>query len=254
MNVVQAKEPSLRELEARLAIPPAGAVFTDQELAGLPEPVRRYLRAAIAVGTPLASSARLVQRGSIKLGKRWLPFRARQVLAPHHGSVWAARVAGVMTGSDQYADGEGRMRWKLLGLIPVMRADGPDTSRSAAGRFGGEAMWVPTTLLPRFGVTWTAESDTHITARFSVDEVGLALRITIAGDGLMRTLEFDRWGDADNSGTSRLHPFGLDVTACGTFGGVTIPRAGHGGWFHGTPRWDEGEFFRYEITSLELIS
>jgi predicted short-subunit dehydrogenase-like oxidoreductase (DUF2520 family) len=50
-----------------------------------------------------------------------------------------------------------------------------------------------------------------------------------------------------------LHPFELEVTACTTFDGVTIPQAGRVGWFWGTDRWSEGEFFRYEITQMELV-
>jgi Family of unknown function (DUF6544) len=54
---------------------------------GLPEPMRRYLRASIAPGTPLARSARFRMRGSIKLGNTWVRFRARQTLGPHRGFV-----------------------------------------------------------------------------------------------------------------------------------------------------------------------
>ena len=61
-------------IERRLIRPPAAAVFTEAELDGLPSPVRRYLRYAIAEGTPLASTARLHMRGHIKLG-RWLRSR-----------------------------------------------------------------------------------------------------------------------------------------------------------------------------------
>lgn len=136
------------EVERRLVRPSEPAVFTDVELDGLPDPVCRYLRAAIAPGTPLAAAARFRMHGQIKLG-RWLPFQAEELLAPHQGFHWAARAAGVVSGFDRYAGGQGQMRWRLLGLVPVMRADGPDLSRSAAGRVAGEAMWVPTALLPR---------------------------------------------------------------------------------------------------------
>jgi len=64
--------------------------------------VRRYLTTAIAPGSPLAVSARVSMRGSLKVG-RWLPFRARELLNPHRGFVWRARVAGVLTGSDHVA-------------------------------------------------------------------------------------------------------------------------------------------------------
>jgi hypothetical protein len=56
------------EVERQLVRPSEPAVFTDAELNGLPDPVCRYLRAAIAPGTPLATAARLRMRGQIKLG------------------------------------------------------------------------------------------------------------------------------------------------------------------------------------------
>jgi hypothetical protein len=44
------------------------------------------------------------------------------------------------------------------------------------------------------------------------------------------------------------------MTRYSTFDGVTIPSAGRGGWFHGTDRWSEGEFFRYEFTDFHLVT
>jgi TusA-related sulfurtransferase len=228
------------------------AVFTEAELDGLPGPVRRYLRAAIAPGTPLATAARLRMRGHIKVG-RWLPFRAEQTLSPHRGFQWTARAAGVIAGFDRYAGGQGQMRWKLLGLLPLMQADGPDVSRSAAGRAAAEAIWVPTALLPRFGVDWSAADDRHITARCRIDTVEVQTHYELDADGRVRSVVFDRWGDPDGTGTWGLHPFGGKVTAYATFDGLSVPSAGRFGWFFGTDRWSQGEFFRYRITELQLI-
>lgn len=63
------------DVRRQLATPPAPAAFSVAELEGLPEAVHRHLQAAIAPGTPLATSARLRMRGQLKLG-RWLPFRS----------------------------------------------------------------------------------------------------------------------------------------------------------------------------------
>ncbi len=41
------------------------------------------------------------------------------------------------------------MRWKLFGIVPVMRADGPDVSRSAKGRLELESLWLPSVLVGR---------------------------------------------------------------------------------------------------------
>jgi TusA-related sulfurtransferase len=228
------------------------AVFTEAELDGLPGPVRRYLRAAIAPGTPLGSAARLRMHGHIKVG-RWLPFHAQQTLDPHHGFQWNARAAGVVTGFDRYANGRGQMRWRLLGMLPLMRADGPDVSRSAAGRAAAEALWVPTALLPRFGVDWSAADDHHLTARYRIDTVQVEVYYTLDRDGHLRSVVFDRWGDPDGTGTWGVHPFGGELTSYATFDGLSIPNAGRFGWFFGTDRWSQGEFFRYQITDLQLI-
>jgi hypothetical protein len=47
-----------------------------------------------------------------------------------------------------------------------------------------------------------------------------------------------------------MHPFGMEVTAHRTFSGMTIPSTGRAGWHHGTDRWEEGAFLRYEITDV----
>jgi len=115
------RTPRLSKPEAHLLQSPEPGRFVAAELERLPEPARRHLAQAIAPGTPLVTSARLRMRGHIKVG-RWLPFRAHQVLNPHNGFVWTARAAGIIVGSDRYLDGDGRLDWKLLGLLSVAHA------------------------------------------------------------------------------------------------------------------------------------
>lgn len=241
------RRPSVRQLEKSLARPAAG-LFTSDHLDTLPSAAQQYLTASIAPGTSLARSARLVMRGHIKLKGRWLRFRADQVLAPQTGFVCAARVSGVITGSDQYVSGQGWMSWKLAGLLDLVDIEGSDVSRSGAGRCAGETCWLPTMWLPRFGAAWTELDRTHLTVRTSHDGHDVVSRLYLDSAHHIRTLVFDRWGDPDETGTFGLYPFGMDVTATSTFAGLTIPSEGRVGWFHGTPRWAEGEFFRFHIT------
>ena len=242
----------LTQIERTLVQGPAGE-FTATELDGLPNPVQRFLRTAIAPGTPLASTTRIRMRGRIKIG-RWLPFRAREVLTPHRGFIWAARGAGLINGSDHYAHGQGEMDWKLAGVIRVMHAEGADVSRSSAERAAAEAVWLPTALLPHFNVQWTAPDDMHISARYHIDDKPVEVQYQLTRNGHIRSVVFDRWGDPDNSGTWRLYPFGGEFTSYATFEGVTIPDAGRLGWHYGTDRWNEGEFFRYHITDLTSVT
>lgn len=245
---------SLSEWERRVCgeAVPAAPRFTLAELDGLDPPVRPHLCQAIALGARVGQGGRLSMRSSIKLG-RWLPFRAHQVLNPRVGYIWAARVGWVITGYDRYFNGIGKMRWKLGGLLTVAHAEGTETSRSAAGRGGAEAIWLPTALLPRHGVRWTATDDTHITAHHQIDGTPVDLHLTLDNNGGIQSLVFDRWGDPDQTGRWGWHPFGGEITDQRTFAGLTIPSCGRLGWHYGTDRWPEGEFFRYEITDLRQV-
>jgi hypothetical protein len=172
----------LADARRRLLGSAASERFDPAELEVLPEPVRRYFNAAITPGSPVATSATLTMRGHIRIG-RWLPFRADEVLAPSRGFVWRARAAGVISGFDAYVDGHGAMQWKLFGRADVMHRDGEDVTRSAAGRCVGEGIWVPTALLPRFGVSWTAPATDHIVAAWELDGTRVKLHCRVDADG-----------------------------------------------------------------------
>ena len=228
--------------------------FEEDTVAHLPEVAQRYLRAAISPGSPLAPVARLEMRGQIKIG-RWLPFRARQLLAPRHGTVWMATVAGVIRGSDRYVAGVGGMAWKLLGLVPFVHAEGADVSRSVAERAAAESIWAPTALAADPGVRWSATMPDRLDVDFTVDdEHPVHLHHAVDSEGRLEQSHLLRWGDPDNTGAWAEHPFGVEVAGHRAFDGVTIPSEGRAGWHFGTERWDEGVFFRYEVTAYELLA
>ena len=133
-----------------------------------------------------------------------------------------------------------------------MQASGPDVARSAVGRAAGEAMWVPTALLPRFGVAWETLDDRNIAARVVLDGVEVDLHYGLEADGRISSVELDRWGDPDRSGAWGWYRFGGELTGWRTFGGGDVPSAGRIGWFYGTDRRSQGEFFRFQLTALNL--
>jgi len=242
-----------QELERRARADADRRTFEADDTTALPPAAARYLDAAIAPGTALAPAARLEMRGRIKIG-RWLPFRARQLLAPSHGTVWIATVGGIIRGNDRYVAGAGGMVWKLLGLVPLVRAEGSDVSRSAAERAAGESIWVPTALVAHRGVTWSASTDDQVDVRLDVDGHPVTLHQTLDADGRLRQSHFLRWGDPDRTGAWAEHPFGVEITGHRTFDGLTVPNTGRAGWHFGTDRWDAGVFFEFEITGYELLT
>ncbi len=216
-------------------------------VADLPGAARRWLLHAIAVGTPLWPSVVLSMRGEIRLGA-WRPFTATQVLAPPRGFVWAAsaRFLGVpVTGFDRYSSGSGQMDWRLAGLVPVMTATGPDVTRSAAGRLAGEMALVPTTFR---AATWTpGAGDDRAVAGWRIDGQEEHAEFRVDADGRLVEVVVQRWGNPSGAPFAR-YPFGVAIEAEETFDGVTIGSRLRAGWWWGTARRSEGEFFRAEIT------
>ena len=220
--------------------------------ANLPAAARLYLEHAIARGTPLANAVRLRLRGEIKL-RRWLPFTAEQVVHRVHGFIWSASVrmnGFTIRGFDRLLDGEGEMRWKLLGLFPVMTASGPDISRSAAGRFVTESAWLPS-ILCNDGVSWTEEGALGAVAHLKVFGEPAHLTITVDETGRAQSIKLPRWGNPEG-GSFRYADFGAVAEEERTFAGFTVPGRIRAGWHFGTERFEgEGEFFRAMVEEAE---
>jgi hypothetical protein len=237
------------ELLARSGEPPEA--FDPSVLTDLPEPARRWLARAIAPGTPLWGSVVLTMRGEIRLGS-WRPFTARQVLAPPRGFIWAAtaRFLGLpVTGFDRYSSGSGQMDWRLGGVVPVMTATGPDVTRSAAGRLAGETALAPTTFR---AATWTPGADDDRTVvTWRIDDQEESAEFQVGADGRLLGVVMQRWGNPDGAPFGR-YPFGVAFEAEETFAGVTIGSVLRAGWWWGTDRQPEGEFFRADITGAEF--
>lgn len=224
------------------------------QLDDVPEPARRFLTNALPPATTASGSTVLDMEGEIKL-RRWMPFRACQILHPDHGFVWNATVGRFplrFGGGDSYYRHHGSLEFHLLGLIPVVRASGYDIDRSAAGRLAAEtAVWAPQALHPAAGATWHPIDDDRATVTRTVGDEPIDVTLTVDSDGHLQELAMQRWGDPE-PGRFDLHPFGATITKTGTFDGVTIATDGTVGWHHGTDRQSDGEFFRFHITDAQL--
>ena len=230
-------------------------VFDPDTLATLPEPAQRYLRRALPPGTPLATVVDLDATGTIKLGDAWWRFRSTQTLRAGSGFVWEPRVQrGPMrvSGADTYIDGTGTMAFRLFGIVPVARASGPDTDRSAAGRLAAETVaWLPHATTPQANAHWAPVDDDRATVTLATPAGPLDVTVVVDGDGRVISTSMMRWSDAIDPASER--PFGGPAASKAsefvTDTGVRIMGAGCIGWGWETPDWADGEFFRFRITT-----
>lgn len=209
---------------------------------------RKYAKHALPKEINQSTVLKLTMKGEIKL-KNWMPFTATQVVRHEVGFVWAAKakVGPVfVSGHDQFLNGAGEMRWKLLGLISVMHASGKDISRSAADRFAIERVLLPSSLCTEVS-RWSGD-ESHVT----IETPGYSpISLSYEPSGRISAISMLRWGSPDG-GEFGLFPFGGFVDEETTWNGYTIPSKLRLGWHFGTDRFEEGEFFRATITHAEF--
>jgi hypothetical protein len=145
------------------------------------------------------------------------------------------------------------MEFRLHGLIPVARAAGPDTMRSAAGRLAAETVaWLPQAVSPQAGAPWTGHDDHRAVVTVDTPIGPVDVEVTVDDEGRLETIDLQRWNASIDQPAEQ--PFGADLgDDFETTAGVRIAGSGAVGWGHGTSEWPEGEFFRYSITDLRPL-
>ncbi|MGI9557437.1 MAG: DUF6544 family protein [Solirubrobacterales bacterium] len=217
----------------------------------LDEPVRRYFRHALRLPMKAGVSTRLTMAGRIRV-RSWLRFTATWE-GDAMSFVWRARAGRLglrpFTVVDRYEAGAGSMDVRLLGRLPLVTAEDEDTSRSAAGRTAVEAAcWAPASLLPGGGVSWDAEGEHHIVARWRIPPEEPQVRIEIDERGAVRSVSVMRW-DGGQQGRRGYVPFGGRVLAERRFGDLLLPSRLSVGWRFGGPCWEP--FFEADVLTAE---
>jgi hypothetical protein len=246
---------SVKQIWRSLKSQSTGLIFTKDMVADLDEPVQRYFLHAIELGTSLASYVELEMNGSFRLqpNAEWLPMLASQIISSSNGFVWQARIGkglASFSGADYYAQNQGRVKFSLWGLIPLVDARDGNINRSSVGRLCIEYIWLPSVLLPQNGVVWQAVSDNIIQANFEIDNEPITLTLNIDCHGKLLNLSLPRWGDVTEDKDWQYIPFGGEVEAEKTFSGYTIPVRMHAGYWFGTDRY--WAFFQATVEHVEF--
>lgn len=245
---------AVREEWAELAAPSgAGQVFDPASVSGLPEPARRWLLHAIAPGTALRRRVELEQHGRVRIGT-WWPFRACEIIAPLEGYIWACttRILGVpVHGYDRLVHGSGDMAHRVFARIPLVKVEGSNFVRSAAGRLVSEMIWAPAVALgPE--VTWIPRNDTVATALLPFGGQTYEVDVSVGASGALEWVRMQRWASTDN-GPYQLHPFGAQIHHEATFDGYTVAAQVTAGYHYENARWPRNAFITLTVDNATFL-
>ncbi len=228
------------------------SVVTSDRLAGLPEPVQRYMTWTGVVGRPWIHSAFVKQSGKFRQSndQPWMPMAAEQVFTLDPLSmVWNAsfRMYGLplMRARDSYQDGQGHMQGKVAGLFTLFDDRDEQLTLGTLTRILSEMIWWPTAYLSD-AITWTAVDD--LSADVSLTDGGRTASGRMFFDAIGRPTNFETIRYKGENGQYELHPWHTPSSEYGQCGGLNIP-------VRGTVLWKlpEGDltYGDFEIDAVE---
>lgn len=233
---------------ARLVGASAPATITEADLAALPAPVARWLRAAGVPGGPRAQRYAISFRGRLRSGPdaAWMPFTAEQVSfvdAPTRLFFLRATMFGLpVTGYHRLVNGRAEMRIRLLGLIPIVDVDGPAMDRAeTVTLFNDMALLAPRSLIGA-PVEWTTVSDTEVRARYTNGENTISAVLYFGDDGMLTNFTSDDRPARQPDGRFAAQRFSTPVLRRARFGRTIAAAYGEARYDAPTGPYTYGEF------------
>jgi hypothetical protein len=225
-------------------------VVTEDMLAALPAPARRYLTYSGVVGKPIPNTVRLTQRGRIRSAAdaAWMNLAATQHYSTEPPAfVWKAsfptRNLPVVLGRDEYLDGQGSIRMKMLSLYPVAdESGGAEMNEASLMRYLNEMMWFPAAFLGD-NVTWTPIDDAS--AKVTIDDRGINATATLFFDAEGRLVNFR--APRFNTATRTMETWETPIAGHGEFAGLKLPSKGSAVW-----KLSDGDFTYIELEIVEV--
>lgn len=228
---------------------PPPELLTEADLAKLPDPVARYVKATGFVGKPRVQSYRLRFTGRIRSdpGSAWMPFEADQqsFVEPKVRLFWMrATMKGLPVEAFHHlADGAATMRVKALGAIPLVNASGPVMDRSESVTVLNDmCLLAPGSLLDP-SIRWEAVDAHTAIARFTHGAHTVTATLLFGDDGLLTNFISDDRSRSSSDGKSFTQlRFSTPVREYRTFGPYRLAAFGEGRWHTSDGDFAYGEF------------
>jgi hypothetical protein len=234
-------------------------VVTDDDLAHLPQPVARFLRAAGVVGRPRVHNYVVEMDATLNRGPGEPPMETPVLQTsflddPVRLFLLRTRMKGIpVSGLHSYTSDGARMQIRLFGMWSIVDESGPAFTRAETVTLLNDCcVFAPATLIdPRF--TWTP-----------IDEHSAAVTFTNGAHRVSATLFMNDAGDLVDFSSQDRHVLPTDGERWSTplrghrdFGVARLPSEGDAIWHYADkPSWCYGTFHirvvRYNVPRAEL--
>lgn len=247
-----------REVESRLDERPSTAPLLDADLAGLPSPVQHYLRLTGAVGSPPPHHVRAEWRGRIRAAPddAWMEFTAEQYSFPGEPARFFrmdARRGGLPVDILHiFENGEASMRVRLLSMIPVADARGPQmTQAETVTLLNDMALFMPSALIdpavvPHLRWEGIDSSSARVSYRIGANEVSAELHFNPDGE-LVDFISDDRLAASADGASFTRWRWSTPVGDYRSFGPLRLMSRGEGLWHA-----PDGTFSYIELELVDL--
>ena len=226
------------------------APITEADLAGLPQPLRRYLTQTGVIGRPRISTVRLKQEGFFrtKPGQKWMPMRAVEYYSVDppaflwHGKIKMLPFLSIQA-RDRFDSGTGQMLIKLLALT-LGDTRGPELDQGALLRYFNEMMWFPTAFLSE-AIQWEAIDADSVRGTIRIGETSASAVLHFTEAGQFANFVAERYmgtGDAFS-----LETWSTPVDEYAEMNRLQLPVSGEGVWHLST-----GDFSYIKVRIAEL--
>ncbi|WP_448061189.1 DUF6544 family protein [Cellulomonas hominis] len=233
---------------AALTAADAGAgtpLVREADLGHLPTPVATYLRRSGAVGRPLPTGFCATFHGRIRAGidQPWMTFTAEQASRyPAPGDpagdaptrlfhLRATRAGLPVDVLHELVDGHATMRVRLLSLVPLVDASGPELDRAeTVTLFNDLCVFAPGALV-HAPVGWEQLDPHRVRGTYTQAGISTAAELVFDADGDLRDFVADGRGAASADGRSfEQMPWSTPLLDHGDFDGRRLCRRGDAVW------------------------
>jgi len=152
-------------------------IVTDEMTKNLPLPIKKWLKNSGVIDRKIIQTVYLEQKWLMRLKpeqKEWIKSEAKQYFTTQKPSfIWSVKTSmkGLpVVGRDLFKDGQGKMKIKLLGLLPVVDVyENSKTNQSTLQRYMGEIIWFPTAALSPY-IKWELIDEKSVKATMTYNE------------------------------------------------------------------------------------